>query len=90
MNAIVVVEPRSLAGLAARLPSVFLHDAKARDRFFGFFTTNVRTGITDYLKSDGSVAEARKMANHADTRATQLYDRRGDSASLGEYEKVGI
>lgn len=48
------------------------------------------TGITDYLKSDGSLAEARKMANHADTRTTQLYDRRGDTASLGEYEKVGI
>jgi site-specific recombinase XerD len=48
------------------------------------------TGITDYLKSDGSLAEARKMANHADTRTTQLYDRRGDRASLGEYEKVGI
>jgi integrase/recombinase XerD len=48
------------------------------------------TGITDYLKSDGSLSEARKMANHADTRTTQLYDRRGDSASLGEYEKVGI
>jgi site-specific recombinase XerD len=48
------------------------------------------TGITDYLKSDGSLAEARKMANHAYTRTTQLYHRRGDSASLGEYEKVGI
>jgi len=48
------------------------------------------TGITDYLKSDGSLAEARKMANHADTRTTQLYDRRGDTATLGEYEKVGI
>ena len=36
------------------------------------------TGITDYLKSDGSLAEACKMANHADTRTTQLYDRRGD------------
>lgn len=48
------------------------------------------TGITDYLKSEGSLAEARKMANHADTRTTQLYDRRGDTASLGEYEKVGI
>jgi hypothetical protein len=31
-----------------------------------------------------------KMANHADTRTTQLYERRGDSASLGEYEMVGI
>ena len=48
------------------------------------------TGITDYLKSDGSLAEARKMANHADTRTTMLYDRRGDSASLDEYSKVGI
>jgi site-specific recombinase XerD len=48
------------------------------------------TGITDYLKSDGSLAEARKMANHADTRTTQLYDRRGDTASLDEYVKVGI
>ena len=48
------------------------------------------TGITDYLKSDGSLAEARKMANHADTRTTQLYDRRGDVVALDEYGKVGI
>jgi site-specific recombinase XerD len=48
------------------------------------------TGITDYLKSDGSLSEARKMANHADTRTTQLYDRRGETASLDEYGKVGI
>jgi len=48
------------------------------------------TGITDYLKNDGSLSEARKMANHADTRTTQLYDRRGDAASLDEYQKVGI
>ena len=31
------------------------------------------TGITDYLRSDGSLAKAREMANHADTRTTQLY-----------------
>jgi site-specific recombinase XerD len=48
------------------------------------------TGITDYLKCDGSLAEARKMANHADTRTTQLYDRRADATSLDEYNKVGI
>ncbi len=47
------------------------------------------TGITD-LKSDGSLAKAREMANHADTRTTQLYDRRADVASLDEYGKVGI
>jgi site-specific recombinase XerD len=48
------------------------------------------TGITDYLKSDGSLSEARKMANHADTRTTQLYDRRSDVTELDEYGKVGI
>ncbi len=48
------------------------------------------TGITDYLKSDGPLAEARKLANHSDTRTTQLYDRRADVASLDEYNKVGI
>ncbi len=47
-------------------------------------------GITNYLKNDGSLAEARKMANHADTRTTQLCDRRADVASLDEYRKVGI
>jgi integrase len=48
------------------------------------------TGITDYLKNNGSLSEARKMASHADSRTTQLYDRRGDETSLEEYEKVGI
>ncbi len=48
------------------------------------------TGMTDYLKHGGSLSEARKMANHADTRTTQLYDRRADVASLDEYGKVGI
>jgi site-specific recombinase XerD len=33
-------EPRSLAGLAAKPPAVFLPDKKAAERFFGFFTAN--------------------------------------------------
>jgi hypothetical protein len=36
------------------------------------------------------LTETLKMANHADTRTTQLYDRRSNSASLDEYGKVGI
>lgn len=48
------------------------------------------TGLTDYLKSGGSLAKAREMANHADTRTTQLYDRSADVASLDEYGRVGI
>src|ERR1035438_3218528 len=39
-------EPRALAGLAARLPAVFLPDEKAAERFFGFFTAHIRNKNT--------------------------------------------
>ena len=42
------------------------------------------------FKEARSLSEARKMANRADTRTAQLYDRRGDTASLDEYGEVGI
>jgi hypothetical protein len=42
------------------------------------------------FKEPRLLAEARKMANHADTRTTQPYDRRGDVASLDEYGKMGF
>jgi site-specific recombinase XerD len=48
------------------------------------------TGITDYLKTTARFPKCGKMANHADARSTQLYDRRADAASLDEYQKVGI
>jgi hypothetical protein len=47
------------------------------------------TGITDYLKSAGTLEHAQAMANHS-SRATKLYDRRADEVSLDEYERVGI
>jgi site-specific recombinase XerD len=48
------------------------------------------TGITDYLKSDGTLEHAQAMANHSSPRTTKLYDRRGDEVSLDEYQRVGI
>ena len=39
-------EPRALAGLAAKLPAVFLPDEKAAERFFGFFTAHIRNRNT--------------------------------------------
>ena len=48
------------------------------------------TGITDYLKSDGTLENAQAMANHSSPRTTKLYDRRNDETSLDEYERVGI
>lgn len=34
------------------------------------------TGITDYLKSDGTLDHAQNMAAHSSPRTTKLYDRR--------------
>src|SRR4051794_39835794 len=43
---IAVKEPPSLTGLAPKPPALFLPDEKARDRFFDFFTANIRNKNT--------------------------------------------
>lgn len=48
------------------------------------------TGITAYLKNEGTLEKAAQMANHASTRTTQLYDRRADEISLDEVERILI
>ena len=48
------------------------------------------TGITDYLKSEGTLEHAQVMAAHSSPRTTKLYDRRSDETALDEYEKVKI
>jgi hypothetical protein len=39
-------EPRALAGLAAKPTAVFLPDEKTAERFFGFFTADIRNKNT--------------------------------------------
>lgn len=46
------------------------------------------TGITAYLLNGGTLERAAKMANHASTRTTQLYDRRDDQVVVGEVERI--
>jgi site-specific recombinase XerC len=48
------------------------------------------TGITDYLKSNGTLGHAQVMAAHSSPRTTKLYDRRNDETALDEYEKVRV
>jgi len=48
------------------------------------------TGITGYLKNGGTLEKAAMIANHASTRATQLYARRSDEISLDEVERILI
>ncbi|MDR7224721.1 site-specific recombinase XerD [Aminobacter aminovorans] len=46
------------------------------------------TGITAYLINNGTLEKAAKMANHASTRTTQLYDRRNDDVVMSEVERI--
>jgi site-specific recombinase XerD len=48
------------------------------------------TGITAYLEGGGTVENAQAIANHADSRTTKLYDRRGDRITLDEIEKIQL
>jgi integrase len=48
------------------------------------------TGITAYLRNDGTLEHAQTIANHASPRTTKLYDRRSDEISLDEVEKIAI
>ncbi len=46
------------------------------------------TGITAYLANGGQLEHAQFMAAHASPRTTKLYDRRAQTASLDEVERI--
>ena len=48
------------------------------------------TGITAYLENGGSVEDAQIIANHESIRTTKLYDRRCDTPTLEEIERIRI
>jgi site-specific recombinase XerD len=48
------------------------------------------TGITAYLKNNGTLEAAQQIANHESPRTTKLYDHRTDEISLDEVEKISI
>jgi integrase/recombinase XerD len=46
------------------------------------------TGITAYLKNGGTIDRAQKLAGHASSKTTALYDRRDDEISVEEVERI--
>jgi len=48
------------------------------------------SGITNFLRHGGSRDNAQKIAAHEDIRTTELYDRRGDTISLDEIERIRL
>ena len=48
------------------------------------------TGITEYLRAGGTLETVARIAGHASTRTTQLYNRLPDEVSLDEIERIHI
>ena len=46
------------------------------------------TGITNFLENDGTLEAAQRIAGHADSRTTKLYDRRGQKVLLEGMERI--
>ena len=47
------------------------------------------TGITQlYLSQGGTLEVAQRLAGHASTRTTQLYNRRADAVAAAEVERI--
>jgi hypothetical protein len=46
------------------------------------------TGITNFLGNDGTLEAAQRIASHADSRTTKLYDRRGQKVLLEDMERI--
>jgi integrase len=46
------------------------------------------TGITNFLENDGTLEAAQRIARHADSRTTKLYDRRGQKVLLEDMERI--
>jgi hypothetical protein len=46
------------------------------------------TGITRFLEEGGTLEAAQHMADHADSRTTKLYDRRGQKVLREDVERI--
>jgi site-specific recombinase XerD len=46
------------------------------------------TGITNFLENGGTLEVAQRIAGHADSRTTKLYDRRGQKVLLEDMERI--
>ena len=46
------------------------------------------TGITNFLENDGTLEAAQRIAGHADSWTTKLYDRRGQKVLLEDMERI--
>jgi integrase len=70
---------------AARMLKRRLKDAGLSDAFSPHSFR--ATGITNFLENGGTLEVAQRIAGHADSRTTKLYDRRGQKVLLEDMER---
>jgi integrase/recombinase XerD len=46
------------------------------------------TGFTHFLENDGTLEAAQRIAGHADSRTTKIYDRRGQKTLIEDMERI--
>ena len=44
--------------------------------------------LTNFLENDGTLEAAQRIAGHADSRTTKLYDRRSQKVLLEDMERI--
>ena len=71
---------------AARMLKRRLKDAGLSDAFSPHSFR--ATGITNFLENGGTLEVAQRIAGHADSRTTKLYDRRGQKVLLEDMERI--
>jgi hypothetical protein len=65
-----------------------LKNATQASRLTGSLLASLAPGITNFLENDGTVEAAQRIAGHADSRTTKLYDRRGQKVLLEDMERI--
>ena len=71
---------------AARMLKRRLKDAGLSDAFSPHSFR--ATGITNFLENGGTLEVAQRIAGHADSRTTKLYDRRGQRVLVEDMERI--
>jgi hypothetical protein len=63
-------------------------DSNKPDYRLAIRLTHSATGITNFLENDGTLEAAQRVAGHAESRTTKLYDRRGQKVLLEDRERI--
>jgi len=79
-------EPPGDSNRSARMLKRRLKDAGLSDAFSPHSFR--ATGITNFLENGGTLEVAQRIAGHADSRTTKLYDRRGQRVLVEDMERI--